>query len=107
MAKQRQVEGPDISVSASCRDLRHSWESVGDTILIEQKGQVRHFARTLRCFRCETERWDEYKISNVALSRVRTRYSYIPGYQIKGGISIADLRFRLFKDAQMVPMEET
>lgn len=93
----------DISVSAACRDLRHAWDAIGDTILIEQNGQVRHFARTLRCFRCETERVDEYKISNVALQRVRTRYIYIPGYHIKGGIKVADLRFQLFKDAQMVP----
>lgn len=96
----------DISVSAACRDLRHSWDVIGDTVLIEQKGQVRHFARTLRCHRCETERVDEYKISNVALARVRSRYNYIPGYQVKGGIAIAEVRFRLFKDAQMVPKED-
>lgn len=106
MAKQKVVEGPDISVSALCRDLRHAWEVVGDTVLIEQQGQVKHFARTLRCWRCETDRIDEYKISNVALSRVRTRYSYIPGYQIKGGIKVADIRFRLFQNIPMVKAED-
>ena len=106
MAKNKQAE-PDISVSALCRDLRHAWEIAGDTILIEQKGQVRHFARTLRCWRCETERIDEYKISNVALSRVRSRYLYVAGYNIKGGIKIADLRFRLFQNIPMVKQEES
>ena len=85
--------------------MRHGWDSIGDVVLIEENGQVRHFARRLRCFRCETERVDEYKISNFALQRVRTRYEYIPGYQIKGGIPVAEVRFRLFKDAQMVPAE--
>lgn len=102
MAEQQ----PDISVSAECRDLRHGWEPVGDTVLIEQKGQIRHFARTLRCYRCETERIDEYKISDFALQRVRSRYLYIPGYHVKGGIKIAELRFRLFKDVEMIPIEE-
>jgi hypothetical protein len=100
------VTSEALAVSQACRDLRHAWDAIGDTILIEQNGQVRHFARTLRCFRCETERVDEYKISNVALARVRTRYFYIPGYQIRGGIELSELRFRLFKDIQMVPQEE-
>jgi hypothetical protein len=91
-----------LAVSGMCRDLRHAWDSIGDTILIEQNGQVRHFARTLRCLRCETERVDEYKISTVALTRIRSRYTYVPGYQIKGGIPIADVRFHLFKNAVMV-----
>ena len=80
-----------LSVSAACRDLRHGWDVIGDTILIEQRGQIRHFARTLRCFRCETERIDEYKISDFALQRVRTRYNYIEGYHIKGGVKVADV----------------
>ena len=105
MAKEKQAEA-DITVSAACRDLRHAWDAVGDTVIIEQKGQVKHFARTLRCFRCETERIDEYKISNVALTRVRSRYLYIPGYHIKGGIKIADLRFRLFQNAPMIKQED-
>ena len=96
----------DLIVSAACRDLRHGWDVIGDTVLIEQKGQVRHFARTLRCFRCETERIDEYKISNFALQRVRTRYNYVPGYHVKGGVPVAEVRYQMFMDAQMVPKED-
>ena len=91
-----------LAVSGPCRDLRHAWESTGDTILIEQKGQVRHFARTLKCLRCETERIDEDKISNISLARVRSRYRYVEGYHIKGGLPIAEVRFRMFQNAEMV-----
>jgi hypothetical protein len=100
------MSAPDISVSGPCRDLRHAWETSTDIILIEEKGQVRHFARTLVCLRCHTERIDEYKISNVALSRVRTRYVYPKGYQIKGGIPVAEVRFQMFRHAQMIPKED-
>lgn len=95
-----------LAVSGPCRDLRHGWEIIGDTVLIEQSGQVKHFARTLSCFRCGTQRIDEYKISNVALSRVRSRYAYIPGYHIKGGIPIAEVRFHMFKNAVMVQRDD-
>jgi len=96
-----------LAVSGPCRDLRHGWDITGDTILIEQQGQVRHFSRTLTCARCGTQRIDEYKISNVALSRVRSRYVYVNGYHIKGGMPIAEVRFQMFKIAVMVQKEET
>lgn len=96
----------NLSVSGMCRDLRHAWNTVGDTVLIEQQGQVRHFVRTLRCMRCETERVDEYKISNVALSRIRSRYRYPEKYQIKGGIPIAEVRFQMFRNVPMVLAED-
>lgn len=105
MAKKTPMPN-NLSVSAACRDLRHGWDVVGDTVLIEEKGQVKHFARTLRCFRCETERIDEYKISSVSLAKVRTRYFYIDGYHITGGVKVADVRFYLFQDAVMVPQED-
>ena len=95
-----------LAVSGPCRDLRHGWETIGDTVLIEQSGQVKHFARTLSCFRCGTRRIDEYKISNVALSRVRSRYEYVSGYHVKGGIPIAEVRFQMFRNAVMVKAEE-
>jgi hypothetical protein len=101
-----EVSFEHLAVSAPCRDLRHAWDSVGDTVLIESQGQIRHFARTLRCLRCETERVDEYKISTFALTRVRTRYRYPLNYQIKGGIPVDEVRFRMFKDAVMVPAED-
>ena len=97
----------NLGVSGMCRDLRHAWDSIGDTVLIEQQGQVRHFARTLRCIRCETERVDEYKISNIALARVRSRYRYPEKYQIKGGAPIAEVRFHMFRNIQMVALEDT
>lgn len=96
----------DLAVSMECRDLRHSWEPVGDVILIEEMGQVRHFSRTLECSRCDTLRVDEYKISNFSLARVRSHYQYPEGYTIRGGIKIADVRFRMFQNAQMVPIED-
>jgi hypothetical protein len=86
----------DYSVSITCRDLRHSWERAGDHVLIEQKGQVRHFARTLECVRCECLRIDEYTISGFSLARVRSRYKYPEGYQVPGGLSTEKARFLLF-----------
>jgi hypothetical protein len=95
-----------LSISGLCRDMRHSWVSKGDTVLIEQQGQIRHFARTLSCFRCGTERIDEYKISNIALERVRSRYRYVEGYHIKGGMPIAEVRFQMFRNMPMVLAED-
>lgn len=89
-----------------CRDLRHSWESVGDNVLIEERGQVRHFSRTLECARCSTQRIDEYRMSRVALARVRSRYSYPQGYQVKGGLKVADARLALFSNARFVYRED-
>jgi len=84
------------SVSITCRDLRHSWERSGDHVLIEQKGQVRHFSRTLECSRCETLRIDEYTMSSFSLARVRSRYKYPEGYQVPGGLPTEKARFILF-----------
>lgn len=95
-----------IRVGGLCRDMRHAWDSRGDVVLIEQNGQIRHFARTLECMRCETARIDEYTISNFSLSRVRSRYRYSQGYHIKGGIPVDEVRFRLFRDAEMVLAED-
>jgi hypothetical protein len=85
-----------------CRDLRHSWESIGDNVLIEDRGQVKHFTRTLECSRCECRRMDEYKMSRVALVLLRTRYDYPKGYQVKGGLRVSDARLMLFQDAVFV-----
>lgn len=95
-----------LSVSGECRDLRHSWERTGDVVLIEQQGQVKHFARTLQCSRCETVRTDEYKISMVSVARVRSRYSYPDGYRVPGGVKVADVRFAMFRNAPMIKQDE-
>lgn len=89
-----------------CRDLRHSWEPAGDNILIEDRGQVKHFTRTLECMRCECQRIDEYKMSRIALVLVRTRYKYPFGYQVKGGLRVADARLMLFQNARFTHPEE-
>jgi hypothetical protein len=101
------VTDRQLSVSGTCRDIRHSWKSVGDNVLIEQQGQVRHFSRALECSRCETVRVDEYKISRVSIARVRTRYFYPQDYRIPGGVKVADIRFLLFRNAPMVAVEES
>ena len=95
-----------MAVSGVCRDIRHAWEPAGDNVLIEQQGQVRHFARSLQCSRCETVRVDEYKISRVAIARVRTRYWYPENYRVPGGIKVADVRFALFKNAPLIKQDE-
>jgi len=81
--------------------MRHGWKRVGDNVLIEQQGQVRHFERRLECFRCSALRIDEYKISRVSLARVRSRYVYPEGYRVPGGLSVAEARFRLFSQVDM------
>jgi hypothetical protein len=92
----------NLAVSADCRDMRHRWERVGDYILIEERGQVRHFKRRLVCDRCGTTRTDEYKISRSAIARVKSYYEYVEGYQIKGGAKVADVRFIMFSQMPMV-----
>lgn len=95
------ITAKDLDVSGPCRDMRHRWDPIGDVVLIEERGQVRHFKRRLGCDRCGTVRNDEYKISNVALSRVRSYYEYPDGYRIPGGIKIADARFIMFSQMPM------
>lgn len=100
-------ELPDLSISIECRDLRHAWERHGtDAVLLQQEGQVRHFARHLHCLRCGTLRIDEYRISRIAIVRVRSRYQYPDGYQVNGGLTVAKARFLLFRDMEMVAEEE-
>ena len=96
------VTTEDLAISGPCRDMRHKWDQTGDIILIEEKGQVRHFKRRLECDRCGCVRTDEYKISRAALSRVRSSYEYPEGYRIPGGIKIADARFIMFSRMPMV-----
>lgn len=96
------ITAETLAVSGPCRDMRHKWDPAGDIILIEEKGQVRHFKRRLHCGRCGTIRTDEYKISRSALARVRSYYEYPNGYQIRGGVKIADVRFIMFSRAEMV-----
>ena len=91
----------DLTVSLDCRDMRHGWQRAGDTVLIKQAGQVRHFERKLECFRCGCMRVDEYKITRVALERIRSRYVYPEGYRVPGGLSVADARFKLFSQMDM------
>jgi hypothetical protein len=91
----------DLSVSLECRDMLHAWKGVGDVVLIEQQGQVRHFERKLRCMRCETLRIDEYTISRASLARVRSRYKYPEGYRVPGGLPVAKARWMIFNNADM------
>lgn len=90
-----------LALSGACRDLRHAWISVTDAVIIEVRGQVRHFTRTLRCTRCDTCRIDEYAISRRVLGRVRTRYVYPKGYHIDGGLPVDEVRFRMFNKMVM------
>lgn len=100
-----QITAEQLAISGPCRDMRHAWFPQGDNVLIEEQGQVRHFKRVLQCVRCETVRTDEYKVSRVAVARVRTKYEYPQGYQIRGGARVADVRFALFRDAPMTRKE--
>lgn len=101
-----QITQEQLAISGPCRDMRHAWFPHGDNILIEESGQVRHFARKLVCARCETLRTDEYKVSRVAVARVRTKYEYPQGYQIKGGVRVADVRFAMFRNIPMTQQED-
>lgn len=93
------------TVSFECRDMRHGWRNVGDAILVEKKGAVKVFSRTLECFRCQTIRVDTYQLIGHRVEKVHTKYGYTQGYQIKGGIDLAEVRWRLFKDVQMKKIE--
>jgi hypothetical protein len=86
------------SVSLECRDMRHAWRRVGDNILVERKGKIRVFTRTLECPRCETLRIDTYRITAQSVERVHSRYAYPKGYHVKGGLKVGDARYLLFKD---------
>jgi hypothetical protein len=100
-----QITQEQLAISGPCRDMRHAWFPEGDYVLIQEQGQVRHFKRVLKCYRCETVRTDEYKVSRVAVARVKTKYEYVQGYQIRGGARVADIRFAMFRDAPMTKEE--
>lgn len=90
-----------------CADLRHAWRSVGDTVLLEKKGQVKVFSRTLECPRCETCRVDTYQMVGHSVLHVGTRYQYPRWYHIKGGLKLDQARYLIFKNARMVkPVRE-
>lgn len=88
-------------ISLLCRDMRHGWNPVGDTVLLEKRGQIRTFSRTLECFRCSTVREDIYEITASGVARVRTAYRYPHGYHVKGGLPVSTVRYLLFKNATM------
>jgi hypothetical protein len=84
-----------------CSDLRHGWNSVGDLVLLEQQGKVRVFQRVLECFRCLTVRTDTYRITPREITRVGSHYRYPEGYLIKGGVPVAEVRFLMFRNADI------
>ena len=94
------------SVRILCADMRHAWEPVGDTVLVERQGQVRVFTRTLQCLRCETQRVDTYRIAGHAVFRVMARYRYPEGYRVPGGLKIEDVRWALFGKMKMVTKKD-
>jgi hypothetical protein len=81
-----------------CRDLRHSWEPSGDVVLLENKGRIKRFMRTLSCTRCATVRWDVYEMSGYAVVPQGTRYAYPQDYRVKGGMKASTARYLLFQD---------
>lgn len=100
------------SVSLGCRDLRHQWEKTGDNVIIEERKQVRMFSRRAVCLRCETARVEEFKIAYgpngriTAVGLIRRRYEYVPGYQVKGGLKVADARAMLFEGLEFVRKDD-
>ena len=82
-----------------CRDLRHAWARDDDEFIAE-KGRVREFSRVLVCMRCGTTRRDDFRVIHQhrthLIHRVGARYRYAPGYQIKGGVKIEEMRWSLF-----------
>lgn len=97
----------DYNVSLPCRDLRHGWERSNDLILIkDSRGNVRHFQRVLVCFRCGTERTDEYLMTATSLQKLRSGYRYPKGYQIPGGANLEKLRMELFQKMNFVEAED-
>lgn len=89
------------SVSLECRDMRHAWFAEGDNVIIEEKKRIRHFRRRATCIRCETTKTEEFKVSYrgdrvVAVGLVRRKYDYVQGYQVQGGLKVADARAMRF-----------
>ena len=74
--------------------MGHAWDRASDVVR-EVRGNVRWFKRALKCARCETVRWDEYRVADVVSAKGR-RYSYPKGYQVKGGMSRGEARMLLF-----------
>lgn len=91
------------TVSLPCRDMRHAWFSAGDNVIIEERSRIRHFRRRAECQRCGTTKTEEFKVSYgrsqrvVAVALVRRKYDYVQGYQVQGGLKVADARAMLFE----------
>lgn len=81
-----------------CGDLRHSWNPVGDMVLLERKGVVKVFQRGLECMRCSTLRFDTYQWVGHSVIHVATRYKYPAWYHVEGGLKIDRARDLLFRD---------
>lgn len=84
-------------MSLECRDLRHSWEHVGDTLTDTRQGNLRAFDRHLVCMRCATERIDSFVVGARWIGKTKSRYKYPKDYKIEGKISLPEVRYRLFK----------
>ena len=91
------------TVSLPCRDMRHAWFRAGDNIIIKDGNRVRHFRRRAECQRCGTVKTEEFKVSYgrnnrvVAVALDRRKYDYVQGYQVTGGLKVADARAILFE----------
>lgn len=86
------------TLSYECRDLRHAWDHTNDVIGKTRKGDIKSFDRVLTCLRCGVVRIDTFLVGARWIAKQKSRYKYPEDYHIKGGISLPEVRYALFKD---------
>lgn len=78
-----------------CRDLRHAWAHVNDTVHLRREGKARVITRALQCSRCTTTREDVYLVPTF--DKVSSKSTYPDDYLLTAGRAyVSEIRSELF-----------